>query len=403
MRRWEGGGSRLMGLNEIPDVQYALSSGGVRIAYEVVGDGDVDVVFALGYIPNLEMSREVSFLRRWLERLTSFGRVAHYDRRGVGLSDRDLSMDSPEERMDDIRAVMDAAGMERAALVTSGDGGPIALMFAATYPDRVASLVLYQTWARITWAPDYPLGIEQPEEGSSYLHAREHWGDGTTSEFWVGDSWDPKATRALLARLERTNSSPVAAVSGACGLRPSPDQVARRHVGHRVPRGAGQLGVLVAGRVRGPGAGPGRGVRRRERGSRERVVPARAPDVMFTDVVDSTRSHGRSATPSGGTSSVATTQRFAGRSPSTVDARSSTPATASSRRSTVRLGRCSARWPSATRSHPAGCTCTPGSTPESARSTARILPGVAVHIAARVCSLAGSRRECSRRRPSATS
>ena len=104
-----------MSLTEIPQVRYAMSSGGVRIAYEVVGSGDVDVVFALGMLPNLEMSREVSFLRRWLERLTSFGRVAHYDRRGVGLSDRDLSMGSPEERMDDIRAVMDATEMERAA------------------------------------------------------------------------------------------------------------------------------------------------------------------------------------------------------------------------------------------------------------------------------------------------
>jgi class 3 adenylate cyclase/pimeloyl-ACP methyl ester carboxylesterase len=199
-----------MSLSEIPEVRYAMSSGGVQIAYEMVGSGDVDVVFALGFLPNLEMSREVSFLRRWLERLTSFARVAHYDRRGVGLSDRDLSMGSPEERMDDIRAVMDAAGMQRAALVTSGDGGPIALMFAATYPDRVASLALYQTWARVAWAHDYPLGteLEELEESSGYLRARGHWGDGTTAEHWVGDSWDPKATRALLARLERTNSSP---------------------------------------------------------------------------------------------------------------------------------------------------------------------------------------------------
>jgi class 3 adenylate cyclase len=202
-----------MGLSEIPDVRYALSSGDVRIAYEVVGEGDVDLVFALGYIPNLEMSRDVSFLRRWLERLTSFARVAHYDRRGVGLSDRDLSMNSPEERMDDIRAVMDAVGMERAALVTSGDGGPIALMFAATYPDRVSSLALYQTWARIAWAPDYPMGTatDQLEASSSYVRACEHWGDGTTAEHWVGDSWDPKATRALLARLERTTCSPTVA------------------------------------------------------------------------------------------------------------------------------------------------------------------------------------------------
>ena len=201
-----------MTLSEIPDVRYAMSSGGVRVAYEVVGSGDADVVFALGFLPNMEMSREISFLRRWLERLTSFARVAHYDRRGVGLSDRDLSMGSPEERMDDIRAVMDAADMERAALVTSGDGSPIALMFAATYPDRVKSLALYQAFARTAWAVDYPVGAaEPPGEDSAMRHAREHWGDGTTAERWVGDSWDTSSTRALLARLERTNSSPTVA------------------------------------------------------------------------------------------------------------------------------------------------------------------------------------------------
>jgi class 3 adenylate cyclase len=200
-----------MSLSEIPDVRYALSSGDVRIAYEVVGSGDVDVVFALGIVPNLEMSREISFLRRWLERLTAFARVAHYDRRGVGLSDRDLSMGSPEERMDDIRAVMDAVEMERSALVTSVDGGPIALMFAATYPDRVQSVALYSSFARTAWAPDYVVGVEHLDQSSSYLNARDHWGDGTTAEHWVGDSWDPTATRALLARLERTNSSPTIA------------------------------------------------------------------------------------------------------------------------------------------------------------------------------------------------
>jgi len=196
-----------MTLMDIPEVRYATSSGDVRIAYEVVGRGEVDVVFALGLIPNLEMSREVSFLRRWLERLTSFARVVHYDRRGVGVSDRDLSMGSPEEQMDDIRAVMDAAGLERAALVTSIDGGPIALTFAATYPDRVQSLVLYESWARVAWKADYPIGLKDLERGLSG-HARTHWGDGTTVQQVIGDSWDPAATRRLLAKLERTIASP---------------------------------------------------------------------------------------------------------------------------------------------------------------------------------------------------
>lgn len=192
-------------LGEAPDVRYAESSDGLRIAYEVVGSGPFDVVFALGLVPNLEMSRELPFLRRWLDRLASFARVIHYDRRGVGLSDRDLGVGSPEERVDDIRAVMDAAGSSRASMVTSMDGGPIALAFAAMRPERVRSLALYETWARVSWAPDFPEGRRAHPLTT---HAASHWGDGSTFGLVVGDAWDPASAQALLGRAERTNSSP---------------------------------------------------------------------------------------------------------------------------------------------------------------------------------------------------
>lgn len=192
---------------EYPVVRYAKTATGQEIAYEVLGGGDRDIVFALGLLPNLEHSRELTFLRRWLERLSSIGRVLHYDRRGVGLSDRELGMGSPEERMDDIRAVMDEAGVEKGSIVTSLDGGPIALMFAATFPERVESLALYQSYSRTAWAHDYPAGLRDTTGGLS-AHAAKHWGDGSTFGMMVGDPWEPDAARHLLARAERTTSTP---------------------------------------------------------------------------------------------------------------------------------------------------------------------------------------------------
>ena len=200
-------------LPPISDLHYAPSAE-VNVAFEVIGSGHGDIVFSLGLVGNVELSREVPFVSRWLERLARLGRVIHYDRRGTGLSDRDLSMGLPEQRMDDIRAVMDAAGCARATLVTSVDGGPIAIMFAATYPERVAGLVLYETWARVKPAPDYQVGIDPagPDSLQAAIHAA--WGSGRVLEGAVGDRPGPEA-RAVLARLERNTASPRVAAEHA--------------------------------------------------------------------------------------------------------------------------------------------------------------------------------------------
>jgi class 3 adenylate cyclase len=201
-------------LGPFPEVKYA-PSGDVSVAYEVVGSGPLDVVIALGLCGNVEMSREVPFLRRWLERLSAVGRVVHYDRRGTGLSDRDLDRGSAEERMDDIRAVMDATDLDRAALVATLDGGPAAMMFAATYPDRVSHLVLYETWARVMPAIDYEIGIDPTAPGSLDEAIAAAWGSGRVLEAVVGDRPLDDRVRQQLARLERGTASPRVAAEHA--------------------------------------------------------------------------------------------------------------------------------------------------------------------------------------------
>jgi len=201
-------------LSPVPEVTYA-PSGDVHVAYEVVGNGPIDLVVAVGLCGNLEWSRDVPFLRRWLERLSRLGRVIHYDRRGTGLSDRDLDRGSPEERMDDIRAVMDAAAVNKGVLVATLDGGPAALMFAASYPDRVSHLVLYETWARVRAAPDYEIGIDPKAPDSLDAAIKAAWGSGRVVESVVSDRPPGDAIHQLFARLERGTASPRVAAEHA--------------------------------------------------------------------------------------------------------------------------------------------------------------------------------------------
>ena len=133
----------------VPETRYA-KSGDVHIAYQVVGEGPIDLVFVPGWITHLELAWEDPLEAAFLRRLASFLRLILFDKRGTGLSDRVPVNELPilEERMDDVRAVMDAAGSERAALLGVSEGGPLSSLFAATYPERTAALVLYGTFAR---------------------------------------------------------------------------------------------------------------------------------------------------------------------------------------------------------------------------------------------------------------
>ena len=123
------------------ETQFA-SSGDLSIAYQVVGDGPIDVVFVPGFMSHVELNWDYIFLSSVLDRLAQFSRLVVFDKRGSGLSDRSLGAGTLEDRMDDVRAVMDAVGLERAAVVGVSNGAPLAAQFAATYPERVTSLVL---------------------------------------------------------------------------------------------------------------------------------------------------------------------------------------------------------------------------------------------------------------------
>src|SRR5262245_42460674 len=138
--------------------RYALS-GDVAIAYRVFGEGPFDVVYHPGFISHVELMTEMrTYQGRIVNALASFARVIAFDQRGGGLSDRMTGTPSLETRMDDVRAVMDAAGSSRAAILSASVGAPMSLLFAATYPERTSALVLVRGFARHLWASDYPWG-----------------------------------------------------------------------------------------------------------------------------------------------------------------------------------------------------------------------------------------------------
>jgi class 3 adenylate cyclase len=162
--------------NEIPDVKYARS-GDVAIAYQVVGAGDVDLLFVRGTIADLLASWDQPLFVAHVEGLARSGRVLLFDKRGSGLSDPVRQVPTLETRMDDIRAVMDAAGSERAVLWAGQEGTRIAVLFAATYPERTNGVVLYDPTARGLWSSDYPWALNEEQWRQELREIRDRWGD----------------------------------------------------------------------------------------------------------------------------------------------------------------------------------------------------------------------------------
>jgi pimeloyl-ACP methyl ester carboxylesterase/class 3 adenylate cyclase len=190
-----------------PETRYA-KSGDVHLAYQVVGDGPRDLVLVPGWVSHLEYEWEEPCFSRFLRRLASFSRLILLDRRGTGLSDRVSALPSLEQRMDDVRAVMDAAGSERAAILGVSEGGPMAMMFAATYPERVSALVLCATFARLAQAPDYPIGVPTVVFESFIERMRESWGQGATVDGFAPSLAGDARFRETWARMERFAVSP---------------------------------------------------------------------------------------------------------------------------------------------------------------------------------------------------
>jgi pimeloyl-ACP methyl ester carboxylesterase len=201
-------------MNEVPQTRYA-KSGDYHIAYQVVGNGPIDLVFIPGFVSHVEHGWDDPQLAHFYRRLASFARLILFDKRGTGMSDPVPLRQLPtlEERMDDVRAVMDAAGSERAALVGVSEGGPMNLLFAATYPDRTAAMVLISTFARLAWAPDYPFGTK-PEVWHALLERMEQgWGTGVLLSAFAQSEAGNATARARWARVQRQAASPGAAVA----------------------------------------------------------------------------------------------------------------------------------------------------------------------------------------------
>ena len=295
---------------EPPETRYA-KSGDVHIAYQVVGNGPLDLIYVPGFVSNMDVQWEMPEWAYFFSRLAAFSRLLLFDKRGTGLSDRVAGVASLEERVDDVRAVMDAAGSQRAALFGQSEGGPMSLLFAATYPTRARALVLYGTVARHpTLVSDERLDVEIERIGRL-------WGTG---EYIVGryvpSGMSEELARRVFARWERQSASPSAAMAIRRMLR----EIDARHIlpSIRVPTlimhrvGDSAIGVEAARYLAAnvPGSKyielPGTDhVFQYERdvvdrvvgeaqefltGSRHEVEPDRVlATVLFTDIVDSTK------------------------------------------------------------------------------------------------------------------
>jgi class 3 adenylate cyclase len=197
---------------EMPETQYTRS-GDVNIAYQIIGDGPVDLLWIPGFAQHLELAWEEPYRRAWLEELGAEYRVIVFDKRGTGLSDRVEGAPGIEERMDDCRAVLDAAGSKRAAVLTAGDASDLALVFAATYPERVHALVLWHGHYRGTWAPDYPWAPPR-EEALRGIDALERgWPASLIKVLEQSAPSLDDAERQVFARVIRLSVSPGAAAA----------------------------------------------------------------------------------------------------------------------------------------------------------------------------------------------
>jgi class 3 adenylate cyclase len=201
-------------LTETPETRFARS-GDAHIAYQVVGDGPLDLVYVQGFVSNIELNWQEPLYARFLSRIASFARLITFDKRGTGLSDRvpEDRLPTLEQRMDDLRAVMDAVGSERAALFGVSEGGPMCILFAATYPERTTSLLIYGSYAHSGAAPEYDWTHSDESRAAFRRLLEDGWGGpfglAERAPSKVGDD----AFTRWWSRLLRQSASPSAALS----------------------------------------------------------------------------------------------------------------------------------------------------------------------------------------------
>jgi pimeloyl-ACP methyl ester carboxylesterase len=193
-------------------VRYARS-GDVNIAYEVFGSGPIDLVYVPGWVSHLETSREQPTTVRFTERMASFTRFIRFDKRGTGMSDRVSAKDLPtlEQRMDDVRAVMDAVGSKRAALFGYSEGGPMSALFAATYPERTTALIMMAAYARRVRGPSYPFGPTPEDHARWMARIESEWGTAFDIESRMPSVAHDETYRQAWAARQQRSASPGAA------------------------------------------------------------------------------------------------------------------------------------------------------------------------------------------------
>lgn len=199
--------SRVHDPSAAPETQYAKNHG-VHIAYQVVGNAGPDLVLVPGWVSHVEYAWEDPTYARFLRRLAAFSRLIILDRRGTGLSDRDTELPTLEQQTDDVRAVMDAAGSQRATLLGASEGGPMCTTFAISYPDRTRALVLVGTGACWMRKDDYPLGIPAGILDAFIARAGAAWGTGISADLFAPSVAADPAFRRSWARFERFAVSP---------------------------------------------------------------------------------------------------------------------------------------------------------------------------------------------------
>jgi class 3 adenylate cyclase/pimeloyl-ACP methyl ester carboxylesterase len=286
-----------------PRTHYARN-GEVSIAYQVTGTGPIDMVIVPGFISHLDLDWAWPQYERWAGRLGNFVRLIRFDKRGTGLSDPVPGVPTLEERMEDVRAVLDAAGSTRAALFGYSEGGPMAALFAATYPERTLALVMYGT---------YPSGVRLPDKNGAFIRGvDERWGEGGIIDFFAPTVAHDDRVRDAFATYERAAASPsmahalIKAVGETDVTNVLPEVRVPTLVLHRrdeyIPvEGAREIAAAIPGArmVELPGADhlPFIGdadaiveeVEEFLTGARHVAEPERAlATVLFTDIVDST-------------------------------------------------------------------------------------------------------------------
>ena len=195
-----------------PKTQYT-KSGDLHIAYQVTGTGPLDLVFVPGFVSHLEYQWEHPWSAHFFERLGSFSLLIRFDKRGTGLSDRVGGIPTLEQRMDDVRAVMDAVGSERATLIGASEGGPMSILFAATYPKRTSALVLYGSYARRSWAPDHSCGHTEQEWHAVIETIEKTWGEAGGVDMRAPSAAGNDSYQQWWATYQRLAASPGAAVA----------------------------------------------------------------------------------------------------------------------------------------------------------------------------------------------